>query len=507
MPIDTSMYTTKLEDPVNLLTGLTAATGQMQQNRKNNQEFFARQAIGQAYQGAIDPQTGQLDTNKLLSTVANDPRAAYMTGEVAQQAQARQHEQINIAKAQQDLSQARQAALNNLFGPIAADPKATQADLYKAVSEGYKHGVIPPDMAMDAIQNTPSDPAEFRTWVNRHVVQAQSPEKQADLALGVPQMVQTGGNQQPVTVSPTQGVRAIGAPIQNTLTAAELAEPVSWPTPGNPTVLQYGTRAQQLQALGGGGVTPAAIGPAASPAEPAPGAEPLDGRYHAAPTGGPITGAAPGAAEAAIATAGENAKQGMNLQTTADQVPIRKAALGGMLADLQQFTSGPGADWSRFAGAAANRLAQTAGFNGIDTQGIASQEGFTKLGKQIAMQQSQSLGAGTDEKLTTALGANPNTDLSKLGNTQIIHLLQGNEDAIAAKNQEWQKYQAANGPQSYGKFSTEFNKAFDPRVFQMNYMSPPERKAVLDSMSKPDQKSFIDAYRAAKANGWADYSK
>jgi hypothetical protein len=89
-----------------------------------------------------------------------------------------------------------------------------------------------------------------------------------------------------------------------------------------------------------------------------------------------------------------------------------------------------------------------------------------------------------------------------MGNKNIIALLKGNADAISAKNEAWQGWQQAHGPESYGQFSTAFNKVYDPRVFQFQYMKPDQRKEVLDSMSKGERNKFMQSTQFALQNNW-----
>jgi hypothetical protein len=222
------------------------------------------------------------------------------------------------------------------------------------------------------------------------------------------------------------------------------------------------------------------------------------GRY---PTASVQASPALGQQEAAGVAAQENAKQGVALAQTADQVPTRKAAFDNMLSDLQTLNTGPGADWEKTANALSSRLTGV-GITMSPDQ-VAKQENFAKLSKQIALAQTSALGAGTDEKLTTSLGANPNTDLSKLGNQQIVGMLKGNEDAIALKNLSWQQFQATHGPQSYGQFSTQFNHSFDPRALQAVYMDPADKAKLAASLNKdPLAKArFVSTLKQGMAAG------
>jgi hypothetical protein len=210
------------------------------------------------------------------------------------------------------------------------------------------------------------------------------------------------------------------------------------------------------------------------------------------------------ATTAAGATAGaSSAAQGVDLGKAADSSPIRKGMLGNLETDLQNFTSGPSADWQKVAKAWANRNILPSGMQ-FNPESIASQEAFTKQAEQLAQQQFQAIGGtGTDAKFGSAFKSNPNDELSKMGNTGIIQLLKGNEDAIQAKNQAWQQWQASGkGPETYPQFAAQFNQTFDPRAFQSQYMNKQDFTKMLKTMGPGEQAQFVGKLKAAQANGY-----
>jgi hypothetical protein len=90
-----------------------------------------------------------------------------------------------------------------------------------------------------------------------------------------------------------------------------------------------------------------------------------------------------------------------------------------------------------------------------------------------------------------------------MGNRQIIGMLKGNEDAIAMKNMVWQNYKQANGAQSYGDFSNQFNRGFDPRALQAVYMNPAD-KAKLNASLNTDplaKAKFVNTLKMGIAAG------
>ena len=240
-------------------------------------------------------------------------------------------------------------------------------------------------------------------------------------------------------------------------------------------------------------------------APPGPGYTPQQQPLVTAGYGSPVRATSPplGAGEAANVTAQGGAQQGITLGTAADSSPTRKAMLGNLETDLQNFTAGPGADWTKVAKAWANRNVLPTPLQ-FDPTSIASQEQFTKQAEQLAQQQFAAIGGtGTDAKFGSAFKSNPNDALSQLGNTGIIRLLKGNEDAIQAKNSAWQDWLAkGNSPATYSQFAQQFNQSFDPRVYQSQYMSKPDFTKMLKSMSAPEARAFVQKFNSAKTAGY-----
>lgn len=192
----------------------------------------------------------------------------------------------------------------------------------------------------------------------------------------------------------------------------------------------------------------------------------------------------------------DNAHQAQSLQRAAATIPQQKSILQQMSANLGNFRSGPGAQSWRDIAAGLNRIGIP-----VDTKGVSSQEEFNKLAGMIAQQQFQQLGGtGTDEKLNSAMSTSPNGYLSSMGNKKIIALLKGNADAVQAMNSEWKN--SGLQPQDFDKFQQQFNKEYNPTVFQLQYMTPTERKEITSGMSDTEKKQFIKAGQNALDKGW-----
>lgn len=229
-------------------------------------------------------------------------------------------------------------------------------------------------------------------------------------------------------------------------------------------------------------------------------------RNYGPAAGGPMQiGPVPGAVGAQETTAGASAAQGVALGQSADSSPVRKGMLGNLETDLNNFTSGPGADWTKVAKAWANRNLPLPTGMQFDPQSIASQEAFTKQAEQLAQQQFSTIGGtGTDAKFGSAFKSNPNDTMSGLGNQGIIRLLKGNEDAIQAKNKAWQQWQTSGkgGTDSYPQFSANFNKTFDPRLYQSQYMAKSDFSKMVKTMSPAEQQQFVNNLKASQSNGY-----
>lgn len=260
-----------------------------------------------------------------------------------------------------------------------------------------------------------------------------------------------------------------------------------------------------LQSLG----SPALAAPA--PAAPGPGGEPKQqttgeflsqslgaGDAAAAPRvtgGGLVTGMSPAAVASESKRGGAAADQATELIGLANRVPDRKAQLYNLRDYASQFTGGPMSDTIYGAISGLNEVLGTK----IARGEVASKEEFDKIATQIALQQSGAIGA-TDLTTRTAMGANPHSGLSKLGTEGILATLIGNEDAIAAKgnafNASGKKYE------DYPAWSLEFNKNFDPRIFQVQYLSPENKKVLLDGMNARERALFRERFNYAVEQGW-----
>jgi uncharacterized protein YifE (UPF0438 family) len=91
--------------------------------------------------------------------------------------------------------------------------------------------------------------------------------------------------------------------------------------------------------------------------------------------------------------------------------------------------------------------------------------------------------------------ANPHEAMSKMGMKNVMALLQGNEEAISAQSSAWNRYQSKHkdDPLAYQHFQEGWNRYYDPRAFQADFMKAADLKAMEAKMSKDELAKFQQA--------------
>lgn len=218
--------------------------------------------------------------------------------------------------------------------------------------------------------------------------------------------------------------------------------------------------------------------------------------------------AAQTAAATAQGTQGQDAAGA--LFASAQDSPQRQGQISAMLGDLTNYGSGPNSSaW----GAVRGRLVQLGVDPGGWAEGQAAQENFAKMSNQFLAKQASALGPVTNDKLALAAESGPNPMFTTLGNQGVLHIAQGNEDAITAKANSWAQAQLPpqQGGQGlsgadYQNWSTQFNQGFSPSAFWYARMAPSERQTLLAGMSSADQSQLFGAIVNGVNQKWIDPS-
>lgn len=455
----------KAVDPIGLIGGLQKIQGGALSNKLLGQQIQGKIALGHAVTAATDPETGRTDWDKAAGMLAQDPDGAFQVPEFTAQAQARRLSDLQLSQEQVKTTLSKLGPASDLALSLIAQQDKTPlsrenvigAIKSNLVDTGLFNLKDPHDVqALTGIAGQITDDPKANAQVLQRLwYQLHSTTEGLNTIKGAPQMTDVGPAVVPTRVSPATGELTTGTPIEKSRSPSETNAMVS--------VYDPATKSMVLKRAGDvAGDAPSAAG-----------------------TKAPVQ-AGPGLGEPAAAQT--NVEQAGLLQKRAAIVPQRRAALHELVGTLDSFTPGPKANLTgTINGLAAQFGVPVSGA----TTGRAAQDTFNKLAAQIALDQWGSLGGtGSNAQLDTAVHANPNETMSKMGIRNVAALLQGNEDAIDAQYSAWQKYKAVHGVASYDKFQEGWNRFYDPRVFQAQHMTAAARKEMLGAMTPAERKTF-----------------
>ncbi len=455
---------------------------------------------------------GQQDTHSF----ANNPLAfidamtrmqqlKLLPGQLQLQQQELQSGQQSIQSNAVKLAQQGQGAAAAYLRSLLGQDNVSHDDVVRVLGAAHGSG-INTDGLIDRLASYNPPNGNYKGFVNENLLPTMSEAGVLQALTPRVEQVPAGGEvrlyTQPGLTSGRAGTLVPQGSVTVTPTQAQLMQPVDYTdaegVPQHTNLAEYNRRLQGGEKLG--------------PASPSGGPNPLlgpvtpgvNGQPDLRGGGGSIPGPAPGLVEAATIAGRGNAGQALALQTSSANLPMQKAVLGNLEASLTNFTSGPGSDWMNVGASFVNKINPF--FNTFDPSRIRSQDEFRKQALTLAQEQFKALhGTGTDAQLASTSHTSPNDFLSNQSNIGIIHFLKGNVDAQAVMNAEWQKWLPLhkNDPGTYGQFVTEFNKSFDPRVFQSVYADPAEKQTMLKGMtSKEEREKFQADFNAAVDKGW-----
>lgn len=466
---------------------------------------------GKAVQGAIGPD-GEIDRNMLAQALKGTVAGSMKAIPTLQAHETLRNAGFSSDQAGLETFRKRMELVNGVFGHIAAKENPTIQDINSAAARllhpdvnGPKYGLTFP-VIMEALK-------KFRGPDGRPLPAAQIKQMALDMQTMTLHSLEQIGVVAPQTETVDTGTdirkRDTGSRLNPKLPVDVKRIPVGTP------VIPPGQRAPVLTPPqqpaptiypGAGNPLGDVVGAAATDRTPADRiTQGFSDAYGNRMAGAPRAGLEPGVAQAAVSTAENSAKLGNELVAAANQAPITEGILQNLDKTLGEFTSGPGADWTRVGKAFVNTtlpkgLAEKVGF---DPKSIASQEEFNKQAYNLAQSQFQALGGtGTDAKLNSTMSTSPSELLSKEGNKGIIQILRGNNDALKAKSKAWNAWKKTNGEDSYGEFSEQFNENFNPRVFQIKYVPAKDRQSWYQAMSPEDRRQFEKAAKYAKEQKW-----
>ena len=496
------------QNPLTTAGQVIGLQNQLIQNRGNQQMLAARQAIGPIYQQSIDPDTGQLDTNKLLAAASQDPRTAWMAGDLVKSAQDRQQQQVQIQQSQFDLAQKHLQTAMGMLAPLVTNKNATRQDYVNTISDAVSQGLITPQEAASEIGSMPNNDADLGAWGMAHYTRYQSMDNQIKALRGNVQTDSLGSRTNITQVNPLTGSVTPLASAQNGLSPSDAASTVPYvdPQTGQPMTMSKGeyAGAQPQGAFQAPGVSQPAVTPSTPPqagAQP-----PAAPQAPAAPTQPATTpphlptALAPGQPEALQ----DSAAQGQAaLKGSADYRNNVRPLIAEAQNQLSQgVLTGPSADTTKLAG-------QFAAQFGIDVPNTSKAEVLGKVLEQIAQRQTGVLGGTpTDAKLASAQSASPNTHLSNQGLSATLATVEGQGQAIDLLGQSYNAYLNSHpsSPVPFNQFRVQFSKDIDPYVLTLRSMPAADRQAAFSAMT-PKQRADVQTSsdkldKLAPAIGW-----
>ncbi|KXV12561.1 hypothetical protein [Gluconobacter oxydans] len=442
-------------------------------NKIQQAQYDAEMAQGNALLGATGAD-GRTDYAKARAAIAADPKAAYGAAQAFREQNAARADDLANTEAGKN-------AVGAILSYVGSNPD--QAHLFAAKRMAK---AIFPGQNVDAIVNQIAQhPDGIAGGVAQLTNSMQAPGQQEANVYGTPGATVNNGQQ---TIIGTQQSAMNGGQFNPTTTVQQQTSPETNSTPMeviNPDGSHSYVRRDQV--VGGAQVRPT-VPPEVMGSGRYPTAQPANPGYQSAPAAGQT------AALTETAQAGAHGANAL-MQASANRND-RMAALGNMSSDLEGFTSGPGSERIRHF---ASVFDNWTGGNWKSSE-IENAQSFNKWAQNLANAQSQALGTGTDSKLAAAVHASPNSALQGSTNRLMIHQLMGNEDAINAKAQAWQK--AGLQPAQFQQWNQQFSQSFDPRAYQLLRMTPDERKTVFQGMKKSGQiEEFKKNYNAMAASG------
>lgn len=537
----------KLANPPNPLTTL----GQDAEALAAAKEFQAQNALTGIYQQSIDPQTGQVDLGEFNALARQNPAALWKFGESMRSAGAGlgaegQGTSADVASKLDQLA-VQQAYMSPLLPKAQAG--TLTADDIRTTLKNVPPGVVSPTVMANINQQLDNgDPnavvlgGYFASQHARDMASMTQPSMGTIQSGSMNYPTQgnmfypggpgrPGGIQYPTAPIP-QGTQPGGTEIQ-----IGGGRTITVPNDQVHTILSTNPELQRLNpslGAGGGGAAPAAGGegrypqPAAAPGAPAPGpgapAPPAPAPGAPSPSwlqppprneqaGGVGVTPAPGYAETTKASVAAN----NNLQAQITAAQDIKPTLADMETQLNQgATSGVGATTVSSLRQLVGNLGlvpkdETATPNTASKQ--AAQEEFNKDAARLQTFQLSAMGNPTDARQELIETTSPGAGLSKQGNLNIIHMLQGNNQALEAIGGAWKQAQAQGWtPDRYNEWANQhFFTATDPatggkfnrQVFWFaNAPNLAEQKEYFGKIPQGQRQQFLNDLQYAKNQKW-----
>jgi hypothetical protein len=466
------------------------ASGMAQQ-----QQLAANRATSAAYQQATDPNTGQVDNNKLVGILSQNPDAAYNLPQVIQGIGAQKQQQTTLNSTNFDLAMKQNGFLNQRLGAIDPASPTFQADVMRTATDFVHNFQGDPQKVQGQLSDLPplgSTPQQNSLWLQRHLAAIGAVGEQLKSLQPQFAPVNTG----PATVAVNQnplalgGVGSVGYTVQNGLSPSDAASPITVNANGQPTMITKG----QFAAAQGGAPAPSGQGGAPGAAGGVPGQLPGGGFSAAPPLGADKIG---GDAATRYGNLQQAASQAKPLMQTYD---LASNAINGAIA------AGKGSAPIASAGGIVQTILGALGQKPTGDS-IKDYQLATNYLNSAADQAAASLGlSGSDSRLAAAKAGQPDPHNMNLPALQesMAHA-KGLQQALLDRQQATTNFLAQNGnnANTLNQFETKWNQSFNPDVSYVRSLGDPaaQQAAMQKLKAEGRLQQWTKDYQAMKALG------
>lgn len=208
---DVSFYNAPKPDPYAGVNNAISMANGIAQNKilgvdaqRVQQQLGADQAVGQAYQSAFDPNTGQVNPSRLGNLIAGNPSAALAAPSAYANTAALQGANTANTASKLNLASGQMNSIYSAFGPLltAGKPPA-RSDLVNAAANQLSNGSITPQAFNAFIHEVPLDDKGAAAYAQNKFGQTLSPGQQAS-----PETIGINAQGQSITGTAGQAFRA-----------------------------------------------------------------------------------------------------------------------------------------------------------------------------------------------------------------------------------------------------------------------------------------------------------
>jgi hypothetical protein len=459
------------------------------------QQLDANRATSAAYQQATDPTTGQVDNNKLIGILSQDPRAAYNLPQVMQGIQNLKQAQQTYAKGQIGLSsdqidnaQKMNTMIYQRLSTLDPNDPKFQAKVLQNGVDLINQFHADPSMVMSHLQDIPQDPQGRQQWLQRGLASVSGTLENLKAMTPTPTQVDTGGSIQYKDTNPLTNPGIIGMTMQKTLDPVTASSPVNVIGPNNtPGVVPRGEmwNAPPLPT----GANPQGAGaPAPPPGQSAAPGQPATPHFVATGPAMGVQGSNDGNVQTVNTHWGQLSNDAANAQTNI-----------GIAQNIKAYAD------KALTGKQGDKLAAVNGILSIFGQGgqtdiSTATDLLQKNMARLSLTSRQGAG-GTDAAGALATAANPHGTMTAEAIKDAADQVIGAQQMALAEQKILQPYKLSNDVAGYQQAQTQFNQAADPRIWQFANMNPQQRATFKAGMSPADQQAFGAKIRTLESLG------